>query len=80
MATMTVATLAMATLTMATLAMATVAPTASVTAIATMTTVAGLGLLLTTQQGHSDDREENRDPKNENAIHPKILLRNEYLT
>ena len=36
---------------------------------AAMTTMTGNRLLLTAHQGDTDDREENRDPENQSAIH-----------
>jgi hypothetical protein len=34
---------------------------------------ASVGLLFTAHKGDADDREENRDAKQNNSIHPRIL-------
>ncbi len=46
---------------------------ARATATATMTTMAGDSRLLTAHQGDANDREEDRDPQKQSAIHPRIL-------
>jgi len=33
----------------------------------------GHRLVVTAQQGNADDREENRETKNNNSVHPQIL-------
>ena len=35
--------------------------------------MARFGNILTAHEGQSNDREENRDPKNQRAIHPRVL-------
>jgi len=51
----------------------TTAAVATVATMASMATVAGNSRLLTAQQGDADDRDENRDPQNQSAVHPRIL-------
>lgn len=43
--------------------------------MAAVATVASDGLLLTANQGDTNDRDKKRDPKNKSAIHPRILQR-----
>jgi hypothetical protein len=54
-------------------AVATNVAVAASTAGATMATMTGLSRLLTTEQGNADNREEDRDSKNHNTIHPNFL-------
>jgi hypothetical protein len=54
-----------------TAATTTIAAAAAVAAAATMTK--GHRLVITAQQSDADDREENRETKHNNSIHPQIL-------
>jgi hypothetical protein len=83
-ATTTVATTMATAMATTTVAVATAAAAASTTitraATATMATMAGDSRLLTTQEGDADDRDKNRDPHNQSAVHPRILQqKNRYL-
>jgi opacity protein-like surface antigen len=52
---------------------AAIATAATVTRMAAAAAMAGHSLVGTADQGDPDDREKDRDPKNQCAIHPRIL-------
>lgn len=75
----TVATIAAVATTRVAIATAVAAMTAiagaSATAVTTIAAVTGLSFLRAAHQGRADDREENRDTKRQNTIHPRCLLK-----
>lgn len=83
MAALTMAALTMATLTMAAFLVAAVIAAAAISSstatIATMTTMAGSGLLLGAGQGIAHNGEKQRDSQKQSAIHPRILQNQRYL-
>ena len=81
----TVAVLAVATVltvatVLATTAVSAIAAGRAVTRMAAVATVPGLSLLLTAQEGDTDDRDEHRNPKSHRTIHLQILQTNRYLS
>jgi hypothetical protein len=54
-------------------AMATVATTVAIAAAVAAAEKSGRGLVLTAHKGDTNQREENRDTQNNNAVHPRIL-------
>lgn len=83
LASVAIATAATMTTTMASMtavAAAAIASAGARAAVASAAAVTGFGLVLAAQQRQADDREENRDTKRQNTIHPRCLPKQSNLT